>query len=85
VYFDYLQNGEGKTIAAPYVVRAYAGAPVATPLDWREVKKGLSPAQFTMKTAPARFERTGDLFEGVLTRPQTLDRALENLEKLLKK
>ena len=27
VYFDYLQNGKSKTIAAPYVLRAYGGAP----------------------------------------------------------
>ncbi len=85
VYFDYLQNGEGKTIAAPYVARAYAGAPVATPLTWREVKPGLSPAQFTIRTAPARFDRVGDLFAGVLTKRQTLDGAMANLEKLLKK
>jgi len=85
VYFDYLQNGEGKTIAAPYVVRAYAGAPVATPLAWREVKKGLSPAQFTIQTTLPRFDRVGDLFDGVLKKKQTLDAALGNLEKLLKK
>ncbi len=53
VYFDYLQNGEGKTIAAPYVVRAYDGAPVATPLRWDEVKFGLYPAQFTIRNARA--------------------------------
>jgi bifunctional non-homologous end joining protein LigD len=28
VYFDYLQIGSGKTISAPYVVRAHDGAPV---------------------------------------------------------
>src|SRR5207253_1104050 len=37
VYFDYLQNAGGKTISAPYVLRAYPGAPVATPLKWEEV------------------------------------------------
>ena len=83
VYFDYLQNGEGKTIAAPYVVRAHAGAPVATPLAWREVKPGLLPGQFTMKNALERFDRVGDLFEGVLKKPQTLDGALERLAKLV--
>ena len=31
VYFDYLQIGRGKTISAPYVLRAHPGAPVATP------------------------------------------------------
>ena len=83
VYFDYLQNGEGKTIAAPYVVRAYAGAPVATPLNWREVKAGLSPAQFTIRTVMSRFDRAGDLFEGVLKKKQTLDAALGRMEKLV--
>ncbi|MDQ2901726.1 MAG: DNA ligase D [Acidobacteriota bacterium] len=84
VYFDYLQNGEGKTIAAPYVVRAYPGAPVATPLAWREVCPGLLPTQFTIRNAVARFERTGDLFESVLKKPQTLEGSLVKLEKLLR-
>jgi len=48
VYFDYLQISSGKTISAPYVLRAYPGAPVSTPLKWAEVKKGLSPQQFYM-------------------------------------
>ena len=66
VYFDYLQIGESKTIAAPYVVRAYPGAPVATPLAWREVAPGLMPSHFHIRNAMDRFERLGDLFEPVL-------------------
>lgn len=85
VYFDFLQNGEGKTIAAPYVTRAYDGAPVATPLHWDEVKPGLSPHQFTMKNAVARFRENGDLFAGVLKKPQALDAAFNKLEKLIRK
>ena len=34
VYLDYVQVGRGKTIVAPYSVRARDGAPVSTPLDW---------------------------------------------------
>ena len=79
VYFDYLQNGKIKTIAAPYVLRAHPGAPVSTPLAWREVKKGLSPSDFTISNAPARFARVGDLFRGVLEKPQRLEPALERL------
>jgi bifunctional non-homologous end joining protein LigD len=82
VYFDYLQNGKSKTIAAPYVLRAYPGAPVATPLEWDEVKRGLHPSQFNITNAVERFTRTGDLFEGVITRPQQLESALEKLSKL---
>ncbi|HTW66930.1 MAG TPA: DNA ligase D [Bryobacteraceae bacterium] len=77
VYFDYLQISSAKTIAAPYVLRAHPGAPVSTPLDWSEVKAGLEPGQFNIHNAMERFERTGDLFEGVLTKPQRLEPALE--------
>jgi bifunctional non-homologous end joining protein LigD len=83
VYFDYLQNGGGKTIAAPYVVRAHDGAPVATPLRWDEVKSGLYPTQFTIRNAAQRFEALGDLFSGVLRKPQSLQRAVGRLEKLI--
>ncbi len=82
VYFDYLQNGRGKTIASPYSLRAFPGAPVSTPLAWREVKPGLQPGDFTMRNAPARFERVKDLFAGVLEKPQRLEKALERVEEL---
>ena len=82
VYFDYLQNGRSKTIAAPYVLRAYGGAPVATPLEWSEVRHGLDPSQFNITNALGRFEERGDLFAGVLKKPQHLDEALAKLEKL---
>jgi len=83
VYFDYLQNGAGKTIAAPYVARAYDGAPVATPLRWDEVRIGLYPTQFTIRNAAQRFEALGDLFIEVLKKPQSLHAAVGRLETLL--
>jgi bifunctional non-homologous end joining protein LigD len=82
VYFDYLQNGLSKTIAAPYVLRAYPGAPVATPLEWREVKHGLKPEQFNIGNALKRFAAKGDLFAGVLEKPQRIEDALERLSKI---
>lgn len=83
VYFDYLQIAESKTISAPYVARAYAGAPVSTPLAWDEVKPGLHPSQFNIRNAPERFARVGDLFKGVLTKPQKLEKAFAKLQKLV--
>ena len=85
VYFDYLQNGKSKTIAAPYVLRAYPGAPVATPLEWSEVRHGLLPEHFNLANARPRFAEKGDLFAGVLEKPQRLEGALGSLEKLLRK
>lgn len=83
VYFDYMQLSYSKTIAAPYVVRAYDGAPVATPLEWDEVKPGLTPHQFTIRNAVDRFREKGDLFAGVLKKPQKLEPALKRIEKML--
>jgi bifunctional non-homologous end joining protein LigD len=77
VLIDSNQNGEGKTIASVYSVRAKAGAPVSTPLLWEEVNEDLDPAAFTMEVALARIEKHGDLFEGVLTNKQSLSAALK--------
>lgn len=80
VYFDYLQIGTGKTIAAPYVVRAHDGAPVATPLDWKEVTRGLRPTDFRIDNTIERFRRVGDLFAPVLEGGQRLESALKRLK-----
>jgi bifunctional non-homologous end joining protein LigD len=83
VYFDYLQISSAKTIAAPYVPRAYPGAPVSTPLAWPEVRRGLQPDQFNIRNVLDRFERVGDLFQPVLTNKQKIEAALERTSELL--
>ena len=80
VLVDANQNGEGKTIASVYSVRPKGGAPVSTPLRWDEVDASLDPAAFTMEAVLARVARDGDLFEGVLTTRQRLDKAFAKLE-----
>ena len=52
---------------------------MATPLAWREVTPELPPEQFHLGNALARFDRVGDLFEGVLKRPQRLEDAVDKL------
>jgi bifunctional non-homologous end joining protein LigD len=79
VLIDSNQNGEGKTIASVYSVRPRAGAPVSTPLRWDEVNEELDPSAFTMDVVLDRVRRHGDLFEGVLTTRQRLDKALNAL------
>ncbi len=83
VYFDWQQIARGKTISAPYVLRAYPGAPVATPLAWREVTPRLRPDQFNIRNALARFDRVGDLFAPVLDSTQEIGPALEKLSARL--
>jgi bifunctional non-homologous end joining protein LigD len=79
VLIDSNQNGEGKTIASVYSVRPREGAPVSTPLHWDEVNEELDPAAFTMDVVLERVRRHGDLFEGVLTKKQSLSTALKAL------
>ena len=81
VYFDYLQNGKSKTIAAPYVLRAYPGAPVATPLEWNEVQRGLHPSQFNIAT-PSSVSPKKATVPRRAAQPQHLDAALERLAAL---
>jgi bifunctional non-homologous end joining protein LigD len=82
VYFDWMQLSYSKTIAAPYVLRARDGAPVATPLKWSEVKAGLAPEQFHIRNSVERFRKCGDLFAPVLTNRQRLEPALKKLARL---
>lgn len=79
VYVDYLQNLEGKSIAAPYAVREKPGATVSAPLTWSEVEKCVKLSNFTIETMPLRLRRKGDLFKKVLTDKQPLDRAIKKL------
>jgi bifunctional non-homologous end joining protein LigD len=90
VYFDYLQVGRGKTIVAPYSVRARDGAPVSTPLQWSEVeafarKRTGAPwdhfAAFTMKTAAERIEKLGDLWGGSAWKKQRLEGAVSKAQR----
>lgn len=79
VFLDARQNGWGKTIASVYSVRPKPGAPVSTPLRWKELTEDVSPRDFGMIEALARIERHGDLFRPVLDAPQALAPARREL------
>jgi bifunctional non-homologous end joining protein LigD len=80
VYIDFGQNGRGQTVVAPFSARPLPGAPVSCPLRWEEVTAKLDPARFTIKTAPARFEKLGDPLAPVLTGRIDVARTLRQLE-----
>lgn len=76
LYLDYLQNVKGKTIVAPYSPRPKKGAPVSCPLTWTELEQGATIDMFTIKNMPERIKQKGDIFEGVLTIKQNIDKWL---------
>jgi bifunctional non-homologous end joining protein LigD len=67
VYVDYLQNILGKTLATAYSARASEFAGVSTPMTWEEVDAGVDPTDFTIRTAPDRFAKVGDLWTRLRT------------------
>lgn len=73
LYLDYLQNGRGKTLAAPYSPRPLPGAPVSVPLTWEEVAgEAVKRGEFTVKNILVRLKERGDLFAPVLEQKQLL-------------
>jgi DNA ligase D len=82
IYVDFLQNSRGQTLASAYSVRPKPGATVSAPLEWKEVKKGLHPSQFTIKNMKKRADKKGDLFKGVLGKGVDIPAALKKMEKM---
>ncbi len=84
IYLDYLQNRETQTAAAPYSLRPKPGVPVSTPLDWSEVKKGLTVTTYNARNIFQRVQTEGDLFKPVLEKGIDLDKVLSKLAALIK-
>lgn len=92
VYIDYVQVGRGKTIVAPYSVRARDAAPVSMPLDWSEIesfarKRGTTTGYeafeaFNIRTAPKRLEREGDRWGGGAWKGARLEPAIAKARRL---
>ena len=80
VYLDYVQNGHGRLLVAPFSVRPLPGAPVSMPLLWREVTPKLRIADYTIRNAPARMKKLKqDPLRPVLDMKPDLVTALEKL------
>lgn len=62
VYVDVQQNAMGKSVVAPYAVRAKPRASVSCPLRWSEVRATLDLQAYTVRTVPRRLGRVGDLW-----------------------
>jgi bifunctional non-homologous end joining protein LigD len=59
VFVDYNQMARDRTMASAWSVRARPGAPVSMPLTWDALPQ-IDPASFTLRTAPAHLEQSGN-------------------------
>jgi bifunctional non-homologous end joining protein LigD len=67
IFLDYLRNDRMSTAVAPLSPRARAGAPVSMPIVWSQVRKGLDPQRFTLRSVPkllAKSPAWADYAEG---------------------
>jgi bifunctional non-homologous end joining protein LigD len=80
VFVDYNQNAKDRTVASAYSVRPTADARVSAPLTWDEVPD-CDPADFTLATMPARFNKIGDRHAGINEDANSLEPLLELFER----
>ena len=84
VYVDFMQNGHGRLIAAPFCVRATAAASVSMPLQWHEVNRGLRNDKYHIGNAVARMKRLpADPLAGVFSASPDLERSLALLAQMI--
>ena len=79
ILIDVHQNAHGRPLAAPYVVRAFAKAPVSAPILTGELRPSLRPTNLNIKTIFARLKEKGDLWGDFWTQRQRLEGAIETL------
>lgn len=73
IFIDWLRNQRGATAIAPYSPRAHRGAPIATPLSWKELATIETAAPYRVETIDARFSRhRGDSWHGYRQVRQTI-------------
>ncbi len=57
LFIDYLRNGRGTTAIGTYSPRARPGFPVAAPVTWRDIERGMRPDAFAIARLPKRRPR----------------------------
>jgi bifunctional non-homologous end joining protein LigD len=77
VYVDYLQNGHGRLLVAPYSVRPVARATVSMPLTWAQVSSRLDMFKYDLRAVPGLLaKQKADPFEALFTGAADLSKSL---------
>jgi bifunctional non-homologous end joining protein LigD len=80
IFLDYLRNDRMSTAVAPLSPRARPGATVSMPLNWTQVKSGLDPKRFTVRTVPALIHESS-AWADYCDNQKPLDQAIKRMGK----
>ena len=84
LFLDTARNSYGHSMVAPYSLRALPGAPVATPLEWQEVKdKSLTPDRYSLANIFKRLARKQNPWQGMGRRARDPAGPEKKLDELL--
>ncbi len=66
LFLDVARNAYGQTAVSPYSVRPRPEAPVATPLDWKELERpDINPGKYNIGNLFRRLGQKGDPWKGI--------------------
>jgi len=80
IFLDYLRNDRMSTAVAPLSPRGRPGAPVSWPVSWTQVRKGLDPKRFNLRSAPGLL-KTLDAWDAYADSERDLEAAIRKLGK----
>ena len=81
IFLDYLRNDRMATAIGVWSPRARPGAPIATPVAWKDLRKGFDPSAFTIETAGPLLKRA-DPWKDLAASAISLETARKKLARL---